>query len=177
MELMIYLIFNFVLYSFIGWGIEEAYSFVITGELKKDGFLNGPFKPMYGIAFTYLIFCSEILEIEGFPLIILCFLIPTTVEYISGSALKYIFNESYWDYSNFKYNLHGFVTLKFSMYWTLLSYIGIQFLQPAVYIFYEKYEENLIMGIFLFVIVLIMDLLLTLKNFKEKTTFNNRNME
>lgn len=169
MELMIYLFFDFILYSFLGWVIEEVYSFMTTVEFKKDGFLNGPFKPMYGIAFTYLIFCNEIFEIEGFPLIILCFLIPTTVEYISGSALKYIFNESYWDYSNFKYNLHGFISFKFSLYWTGLSYIGIRFLQPAVYIFYEKYEENLIMGIFLFVIVLIMDLFLTLKSFTRST--------
>lgn len=164
---MVYLIFNFILYSFLGWGIEEAYSFMVTGELKKEGFLNGPFKPMYGIAFTYLIFCNEMLGIDGGALTILCFLIPTTVEYISGSALKYIFDESYWDYSNFKYNLHGFITIKFSIYWTLLSYIGIYFLQPAVYVFYKKYEENLLMGIFLFLIVLIIDLFLTLKNFKE----------
>lgn len=177
MELMVYLIFNFILYSFLGWGIEESYSFVITGGLKKDGFLNGPFKPMYGLAFTYLIFCNEILQIDGVPLMILCFLIPTTVEYISGSALKYIFNKSYWDYSNFKYNLHGFVTIKFSIYWTLLSYIGIRFLQPAIYFFYKEHKGNLLVGIFLFLIVLIIDLLLTLQKFKENRTFNNRNME
>lgn len=172
MGFIIYLIFNFILYSFCGWGIEEAYSFFTTGELKRDGFLNGPFKPMYGIAFTYLILCNEVLEIHGLPLIILCFLIPTTVEYISGSTLKYIFDESYWDYSDFKYNLHGFITIKFSIYWTGLSYIGIHFFQPAVYGFYEKYQENLILGIFLFSIVLIIDLFLTLQKLKEDKTFN-----
>ena len=177
MKLTIYLIFNFILYSFWGWAIEQAYSFMTTGELKKDGFLSGPFKPMYGIAFTYLILCNEVLEIAGLPLTILCFLIPTTVEYISGSALKYIFNESYWDYSDFKYNLHGFITIKFSLYWTLLSYIGIHFLQPAVYVFYEKYEGNLLIGTFLFLIVLIIDLFSTLKKFKGGETLNNRNME
>jgi uncharacterized membrane protein len=177
MELLIYLLFNFILYSFLGWVIEETYSFIITGELKKEGFLNGPFKPMYGIAFTYLILCNEVLEITGLPLIILCFLIPTTVEYISGSALKYIFDESYWDYSDFKYNLHGFITVRFSIYWTVLCYIGIDFLQPAIYAFYEKYVENLLVGIVLFLIVIITDLLLTLQKFKEGRTFNNRNME
>lgn len=177
MKLLIYLLFNFILYSFLGWVIEEVYSFIITGEFKKDGFLNGPFKPMYGIAVTYLIFCNEILEIRGAPLILLCFLIPTTVEYISGSALKYIFNKSYWDYSNFKYNLHGFITLKFSIYWTLLSFIGVYFFQPAVYIFYRVYEENLLMCIFLFSILLIIDFFLTLHNFKETMTINNKNIE
>ena len=177
MKIIFYLLFNFILYSFFGWVIEEIYSFIITGEFKKDGFLNGPFKPMYGIAVTYLIFCNEILDINEFSLILLCFLIPTTVEYISGSALKYIFNRSYWDYSSFKYNLHGFITLKFSLYWTVLSYIGVYFLQPVVYFFYKEYEKNLLIGIFLFSIVLLIDLFLTLQNFKEGTTYNNRNME
>jgi uncharacterized membrane protein len=173
MELLIYLLFNFILYSFLGWVIEEIYSFIITGEFKKEGFLNGPFKPMYGIAFTYLILCNEVLEITGLPLIILCFLIPTTVEYISGSALKYIFDESYWDYSDFKYNLHGFITVKFSIYWTVLSYIGIKFLQPAIYVFYQKYEQNLLLGTFLFLLVLMMDLFLTIQKLKEEKTLNN----
>lgn len=169
MELMVYLIFNFILYSFLGWGIEESYSFAITGEFKKDGFLSGPIKPMYGIAFTYLIFCNKMLEIDGFSLILLCFLIPTTVEYISGAALKYIFSKHYWDYSDFKYNLHGFVTIKFSLYWTLLSYIGVYFFHPVVDIFYKEYEENLIIGIFLFLLVLIVDFILTLNYFMGST--------
>ena len=91
MNVLFYLSFNFIIYSFIGWIIEETYSFTITGKFKKDGFLNGPFKPMYGIAITFLILCNEILDINGIPLILLCFLIPTTVEYISGCTLKAYF--------------------------------------------------------------------------------------
>jgi len=151
----------------MGWIIEELYSFVITGKFKKEGFLKGPFKPMYGTAVTYLILCNEILEINGVPFILLCFLIPTTVEYISGALLKYIFNKGYWDYSCFKYNIHGFVTLKFSMYWTLLSFIGIYFLQPAIHNFYNKSEMNLITGVCFFSIILIIDLIFTLQNIKK----------
>jgi len=161
----------------MGWIIEEFYSFIIIGKFKKEGFLKGPFKPMYGIAFTYLILCNEILDINGIPLILLCFLIPTTVEYISGSTLKYIFNKVYWDYSSFKYNIHGFVTLKFSLYWTLLSFIGIYFLQPAIHNFYEKSEINLIIGVCFFSIILIIDLILTLQNFKENIILRKKYME
>jgi len=166
MNVLFYLSFNFIIYSFIGWIIEETYSFIITGKFKKDGFLNGPFKPMYGIAVTFLILCNEILDINGIPLILLCFLIPTTVEYISGCTLKHIFNKIYWDYSDLKYNIHGFVTLKFSLYWTLLSFIGIYFLQPAVYNIYKGSEENLIVAVYFFSIILTIDLLLTLQNLK-----------
>src|SRR5471030_2604065 len=99
---------------------------------------------MYGIAFTLLILCNVILDINGIPLVLLCFLIPTTVEYISGYILNHIFNKVYWDYSHLKYNIHGFVTLKFSLYWTLLSFIGIYFLQPIVYNIYTQSEVILI---------------------------------
>lgn len=177
MNILFYLLFNFIIYSFMGWVIEEIYSFHVTGKFKKDGFLKGPFKPMYGIAFTYLISCDEILDINGMPLILLCFLIPTTVEYISGVILKYIFNKVYWDYSNFKYNIHGFVTLKFSLYWTFLSCIGICFFQPAIHNFYEQSKLDLIIGICFFSIMLITDLILTLQNFKEGKFWRRKHME
>lgn len=169
MNRLVYLLFNFIIYSFMGWIIEEFYNFVITGKFKKEGFLKGPFKPMYGTAVTYLILCNEMLEINGVPFILLCFLIPTTVEYISGALLKYIFNKDYWDYSCFKYNIHGFVTLKFSLYWTLLSFMGIYFVQPVIHNFYNKSERNLIIGVCFFSIILIIDLILTLQNFKKST--------
>src|SRR5471030_2849631 len=161
MNVLFYASLNFTIYSFIGWIIEGVYSFIVTGKFKKEGFLIGPFKPMYGIAFTLLILC-----INGIPLVLLCFLIPTTVEYISGYILKHIFNKVYWDYSHLKYNIHGFVTLKFSLYLTLLSIIGIYFLQPIVYNIYAQSEEILIVLSCLSSIILMLDLLITLQHFK-----------
>lgn len=166
MNILFYLIFNLIFYSFIGWIIEEAYSFTTTRSFKKEGFLKGPFKPMYGIAFTILILYNQILDISGIPLILLCFLIPTTVEYISGYILKHIFNKTYWDYSNLKCNICGFVTLKFSLYWMLLSYIGIYFLQPVVYNIYKESEKSIIIAVYVFSIILMLDLGLTLKHFR-----------
>jgi len=169
MNRLFYLLFNFIIYSFIGWIIEEFYSFAITGKFKREGFLKGPFKPMYGTAITYLILCNEILGVSGISFILLCFLVPTTVEYISGALLKYIFNKDYWDYSCFKYNIHGFVTLRFSLYWTLLSFTGIYFVQPVIHSFYNESEINSIIAVCFFSIILIVDLIFTLQNFKKST--------
>ena len=169
-----YASFNFIFYSFIGWIIEELYNVIVIKKLKKEGFLIGPFKPMYGIASTILILYNQILDIDGIPLVLLCFLIPTTVEYISGYVLKHVFNKTYWDYSNLKYNIHGFVTLRFSLYWTLLSFIGVYFLQPAVYNIYKGSEETLIIGACFFSIILIIDFFLTLQKFKRNTFLTQR---
>lgn len=161
-----YVSFNFIFYSFVGWIIEELYSFTVTKRFKKEGFLIGPFKPMYGIAGTILILYNQMLDINGIPLILLCFLIPTTVEYISGYMLKHIFNKIYWDYSNMKYNIHGFVTLRFSLYWTLLSFTGVYFLHPAVYSIYKESEKFLIIAVCFLSVILTLDFFLTLKQFK-----------
>jgi len=172
MSEIFYASFNFILYSFIGWVIEELYSFTVTKKFKKEGFLTAPFKPMYGIASTILILYNQMLDINGIPLVLLCFLIPTTVEYISGYILKHIFNKIYWDYSKLKYNIHGFVTLKFSLYWTLLSFIGIHFLQPTIYNIYRELENSLTIGVCILSTMLAIDLFITLQSYKVDKILN-----
>ena len=174
MDLLFYMTFNFIIYSFIGWIIEEVYLYVTVRKIKKEGFLKSPFKPMYGITITILILYNQILDIDGIPLLLLCFLIPTTVEYISGYMLKHIYNKTYWDYSNLKYNIHGFVTLRFSLYWTLLSFMGVYFLQPAVYNIYKESENFLIIIVSFLSLILIIDFFLTLKHLNRNTFFTQK---
>jgi uncharacterized membrane protein len=125
----------------------------------------GPFKPMYGIAFTIIIICNEVLDITGVSLIILCFLIPTTVEYISGYILKYAFNKTYWDYSDLRYNIHGFVTLRFSIYWMLLSLIGLYSIQTILNSLYIQKQDFFNVLTISGSIVLAIDFYLTLRKF------------
>lgn len=177
MDLKFYVCFNFIIYSFIGWIIEEVYSFFIDGSFKKEGFLIGPLKPMYGIALTLLVIYHEILNFDVMPMILLCFLIPTTVEYISGYLLKHIFNKVYWDYSHLKLNINGFVTLKFSIYWTILSMIGIYYLQPIVRSLYVK-EEHFFSALTIVVFIgFLIDLFVTTKKLYLLLTLRNRKLE
>ncbi|MDU5111315.1 MAG: hypothetical protein E6248_12790, partial [Clostridium sp.] len=75
-------IFNLIFYSIVGWIIEEVYSFIITGRFKKEGFLKGPYKPMYGIAFTLLILFNEYFNLNIITTIMIYILVPTIVEFI-----------------------------------------------------------------------------------------------
>ena len=45
--LIVYLTLSFFLYGFIGWIIENVFSYFTKGHFQEDGFLWGPFKPMY----------------------------------------------------------------------------------------------------------------------------------
>lgn len=175
MELLVYVGFNFILYSFIGWIIEEMYSLVTVKFLKKDGFLLGPFKPMYGTAMTILVVLHEIFLIDGISLIILCFLVPTIVEYISGYLLKHAFNKSYWNYSTKSHNIHGYVCLKFSIYWTFLSFIGVNYVQPYVHNEFLDMNGSLFrIMIFASMIIMGADLIFTISKINHSKVISNR---
>lgn len=171
MYLIDYIIFNFILYSFIGWVIEITYNYFINSSFKKEGFLKGPYKPMYGIAVTILIVFKEVFQLNKVFLLISCFIIPSVVEYLSGYLLKKFFDECYWDYSELKYNLDGIVTLKFSIYWTVLSLIGINIFQPFIYkiMFIRFYKlTNILSYIFLFIFSVDVFYTITSKLIKKK---------
>lgn len=132
-----YFLFNFFLYGFIGWIIEEVYCFAVTGHFQEDGFLYGPFKPMYAIAMSILILIQDTFHLHALILFIICAIIPTTVEYLSGLLTRHVFHVDYWNYYHLKFNFQGLICLQFSICWTILTYIGIQFVQPIIRHIYE----------------------------------------
>ena len=164
MNLLFGVFFTFMIYSLAGWIIEELYSFYSTGSFKKDGFLKEPLKPMYGIAMTILVICYEVFEIHGIPFIILCFFIPTIVEYISGYMLKHIFHKIYWDYSNLNFNINGYVCITFSFYWCILSYIGVVYLNPVIASMYFVHKDLIDIVSILIFFVFISDVIITIMN-------------
>lgn len=170
MTIIHFTIFNLILYSIVGWIIEGVYNYIITGSFKKEGFLKGPYKPMYGIAFTILVVLDKYYNLNLISKLILYLIIPTSIEFISGYILIKFFNEKYWDYSNSKLNYKGIITLKFSLYWMILCYIGINFIQPFInniYTSLEKYFKifNALIGLIIIIdIITTISIKLKLKN-------------
>ena len=159
-----YIIFIFVLYSFFGWILEEVYSYFVNGKFKNEGFLSGPFKPMYGIAMCLTTVCYHVLQVRGVFMWILFFIIPTVVEYISGYLLKNIFHKEYWNYRSIKCNYKGLICLRFSIYWFILISISTILIEPIIYFIYSN-QNNLfnIIGI-IFVIYIAFDSIKSMKN-------------
>ena len=163
MYILYFIGFNFIIYSFLGWVIEELYCFFVNKTFKKEGFLSGPIKPMYGIAMTTLVLLYENLKIRGIYMAVLFLIVPSIVEYISGYLLEHVFNRKYWDYSNLRFNLHGYICLRFSFYWMVLSFIGIYGLQPLLNNFY------VIMNGYLLKFIIVMINFIIILDFIEKT--------
>lgn len=161
MNWLYYLLFVFILYSFLGWVLEEVYCYFITGNFKEDGFLKGPFKPMYGIAMTILVYFYYYARLRGIPLVLTFLIIPTLVEYISGYTLRKYFNKNYWNYYNKKYNFQGLICLKFSVYWTILTFGVIYFIQPIVNMIYFNYLNIMNLIVQLILVYLLVDFIST----------------
>lgn len=131
------MVFYFVVYAAAGWGIEQLYSRFTTGAFKKDGFLWGPLKPMYGIAPLWIMW-SIAPDMSWIQVAGLCMLLPTIVELISGIMLSRWFNMRYWDYSSYPFQIKGYICVRFSIYWMLLCLVmwyGVQPVLASVYAF------------------------------------------
>lgn len=162
MKNLLYIAYNYVIYSFFGWALEEVYSYIVTGRLKEDGFLSGPFKPMYGVASIIIIYCYKILKIRGISFAIIATIVPTAVELLSGLILKRMFNKQYWHYENISFNYQGLICLKFSLYWAILIMTLVKFILPITdYIYYKAINifEYLVP---IFIVYLFVDLIATI---------------
>jgi uncharacterized membrane protein len=130
------IVFYFTIYSFIGWLLENSYSFFTTRKFLKENFLYGPFKPMYGFAPLLLVYLIS--PKTSWPVaLFLCFIIPTVVEYTSGFLLQKLFNKQWWDYSDSPVQLHGHICLPFSICWGFLSIICMKWIHPVMAAWYN----------------------------------------
>lgn len=155
------LLFYFVFYSFLGWVIEGLYNFIICGSFSKDGFLIGPFKPMYGFAMTIMVVLYKYNSNFWF-LSIMSIIVPSTIEYISGFLLDHLLELKYWDYTDIPLNINGYVCITFSAFWIILIFIALYLLHPIIFNIYMRglHMFNLV-SVFL-TLCLVVDLVLTL---------------
>lgn len=162
LTLINFTVFNFILYSIIGFLIEEIYSYITSGKIKKVGFLNGPYKPMYGVAFTILVLLDYYFNLNIITRFALYLIVPTATEFISGYLLLKIFNEKYWDYSNFKFNFMGLITLRFSFYWMILCYFGMTYIVPIINNYYISLENFFRVSNVILSLIMIVDFIYTI---------------
>lgn len=125
------LFFYFLIYSFGGWLLENTYNFSKSRIFLKDNFLRLPLKPMYGITPVLLLMLTKHYS-NWLYVIILCFLIPSSVEYITGSLLEKYTGHKWWSYSDLSFNFNGHICLRFSCYWGFLCLVVFLILQPLL---------------------------------------------
>lgn len=121
----------FALISFGGWVYETIYCSVVEGEFTKRGFLFGPTCPIYGIgAIAEWLVLGQISN----PIIVFIIgaVLATVIEYSTGLFLERRFKKKWWDYSMFKFNLHGRVCPQASAVFGAFSVTSVFVLVPTM---------------------------------------------
>ena len=122
MEYTLYqLLWFFLIYSFLGWLMETAAAAARKGRLLNRGFLNAPFSPVYGLASIFFAIFLPELRSTPFFLFVGGMLLATALELVTGILLERIFGQKWWDYSQEPWNFSGYICLKYSIAWGILS--------------------------------------------------------
>ena len=121
----------FALISFGGWVYETIYCSVVEGEFTKRGFLFGPTCLIYGIgALAVWLVLGQISN--PFIVFIIGGFLATVIEYSTGLFLERRFKKKWWDYSMFKFNLHGRICPQASAVFGAFSVTSVFVLVPAM---------------------------------------------
>lgn len=154
-----YLIYFFI-YAFIGWVVEVSYHAVTKGKFINRGFLAGPYCPIYGFgAIAVIYFLTDIAEKNKLVLFLGSIFIASLIEFIAGFMLEKIFHERWWDYSDRKLNIGGYICLEFSVIWGMFCFLLFEAVHPIIERLVGLVPETFIkyIGISL-VIIMILDL-------------------
>lgn len=152
----------FVVYSCAGWMYESILCSITDKKLVNRGFLNGPVCPVYGFgAIVVLIFLGDNPSTH-LELFITGAVLACTVEYITSVLLEKLFHAKWWDYTKYKFNVHGRVCLLGAIVFGSFSVVLIKFIHPMV----EGYTNLVNNKVFICAamgtgILLIIDLIIT----------------
>ena len=111
----------FYLYCFFGWIFESSYVSILKRRFVNRGFLRIPMLPLYGSGAVMMLVVSEPFQDSLLLTWVSGIIGATILEYVTGWAMEQLFKVRYWDYSNQKFNLHGYICLSSSIAWGFLT--------------------------------------------------------
>lgn len=129
----------FFCYSFFGWIFESCYVSLKSRRLVNRGFLRLPLLPLYGTGAVMMLFVSLPVKEHLVLVYISGVAAATLLEYVTGWGMERLFKMRYWDYSNQKWNIKGYICLSSSIAWGFLTI----FLTEVVH----RPVERLILGL------------------------------
>lgn len=122
----------FYLYCFFGWIFESAYVSIKERRPVNRGFLRLPLLPLYGSGAVMMLWVSLPVK-DNLLLVYLSGVIAATaLEYITGYVMERLFKVRYWDYSNKRFQVHGYICLTSSIAWGFLTILMTEVIHQPV---------------------------------------------
>ena len=116
----------YLVYSFLGWVGETVVATAKGRRFTNRGVASGPFCFVYGTAGVLLAVGLADLRNNWFALFAGSFLIATVVEWVTAKLLERVHHRRWWDYSDKKFNLDGYVCLQYSALWGVLGAAAVR---------------------------------------------------
>ena len=131
----------FLVYSCLGWCLEVVYAAATTGQIVNRGFLNGPVCPIYGFGMVIVLFVLTPFEHSTLALYIGGVILPSALELVGGWALYKLYHTRWWDYSDFPFNIGGYICLEFSLLWGVGTVVVMKAVHPVIAGFVEMVPQ------------------------------------
>ena len=116
--------------SFLGWAVETVFFWFCYGELHDRGFMTLPFCTIYGCSFLLLYFLIGTPGDRRLPGVrrvpnaaiyfLLCALIPTGLELLTGWFFQNAFGVRLWSYESYRFHFRGYICLEYALLWGIL---------------------------------------------------------
>lgn len=85
------------------------------------GFLRLPLLPLYGTGAVMMLWVSLPVKDNLFLVYLAGVIAATILEYVTGWGMEKLFKMKYWDYSNQRFNVKGYICLSSSIAWGFLT--------------------------------------------------------
>ena len=136
---MKYYINVFLVYSILGFILETTLKYLFFPSMN-NGFLHGPWVPVYGLGCCMIIaimrFVFNRIKVKRIFKIILVFLLSfiilSILEFIGGNLIELMTGKVFWDYSKLKFNYGNYIALEISTIWAIMSLIVIYVIKPIL---------------------------------------------
>lgn len=143
----------FFLTAFFGW-IWEVGIYLLRGDTYVNrGFLSGPWLPIYGCGAVML----EILFCRWRDRILLTFvssmILCTVLEYLAGWYLELTWGVKWWDYSQMRWNVRGYICLTSSLLFGIGGTLLVCVVSPLFQSLYRKLPARVRAGVGLLFII------------------------
>ena len=135
----------FYIYCFFGWIFESTCVSVKKGHFVNRGFLRLPMLPIYGTGAVMMLWVS--LPVRDSLLLVYTSgaIAATILEYVTGWGMERLFKVKYWDYSNQRFQLNGYICLSSTIAWGFLTVLLTEILHPPI----ARYVLGIPLGVLL----------------------------
>jgi len=151
----------FILYSFGGWVLETVAAAFKKRHFANRGLVNGPFCIIYGLTAASLTVFT--VGLSAFWVFVGSMVLATLVEWISGHLIEKACHERWWDYSDVKFNLDGYVCAPMSVFWGLLGALSVRIGNPLLFSLFHALPALLVRVLILVILgIILLDIVATL---------------